>query len=53
MNEKDAIAFDALVMKVQQQEETITQLMEMVAASNRKMAEITRKMNSKTEYSLS
>jgi len=44
MNEKDEIAFDTLVMKVQHQEETITQLMEMVATSNRKIAEITAKI---------
>lgn len=52
MNEQEEIAFDALVMKVQHQEETITQLMEMVASSNRKMAEIKRRLDNKSEYSL-
>ncbi|MEN1967312.1 hypothetical protein WMZ97_04455 [Lentibacillus sp. N15] len=53
MNEQDAYAFDALVMKVQQHEETIAQLMEIVAATNRKMAELSRKYEQEQQYTLS
>ncbi len=54
MNEQDYIAFDALVIKVQQHEETITQLMEIVAATNRKLTELSRNQhNTDKNYSLS
>ncbi|GGB55382.1 hypothetical protein F3157_12005 [Virgibacillus dakarensis] len=53
MNEQDYIAFDALVVKVQQHEETITQLMEIVAATNRKMTELARKYDNENHYTLS
>ncbi|MEW9675992.1 hypothetical protein ABRT01_07385 [Lentibacillus sp. L22] len=53
MNHQDSIAFDALVVKVQQHEETITQLMEMVATTNRKMMELSRKYDKEHHYTLS
>lgn len=53
MDEQDCIAFDALVVKVQQQEETITQLVEIVAATNRKLTELTRKREKEESYTLS
>ncbi|WP_176555885.1 hypothetical protein [Virgibacillus ndiopensis] len=47
MNSQDYIAFDALVVKVQQQEETIAQLVEIVATTNRKLTELSRKVHKK------
>ncbi|WP_188454130.1 hypothetical protein [Virgibacillus oceani] len=52
MNSQDYIAFDALVNKVQQQEETIAQLVEIVAATNRKLTELSRKVH-KNEHNFS
>ncbi|WP_154648211.1 hypothetical protein [Oceanobacillus massiliensis] len=50
MNENDRRVLSELTIKVKQQEDTITQLLGILAATNRKIAEISLKMEEKGFY---
>ncbi|MFC4023846.1 hypothetical protein ACFOUV_08580 [Oceanobacillus longus] len=50
MNENDRRAFDDLVIKVQQHEATIVQLLEILAATNRKITEISAEQKEKDYF---
>lgn len=52
MNENDRLTFNELVIKVQQHEATITQLLEILAATNRKITDISSKQK-EMEYAYS
>lgn len=45
VNDSNGVSFDALAIKVQQQEETITQLLVIVAATNRKLSDLIEAQN--------
>lgn len=45
MNEKNNISYDSLAVKVRQQEETITQLLIIIAATNRKLSDFIETQN--------
>ncbi|WP_165769039.1 hypothetical protein [Virgibacillus profundi] len=52
MNEHEKIAFNDLKVKVQQHEHTITQLVQIIAATNRRITDIGDKYDNKNKYSL-
>ncbi|MEC5422850.1 hypothetical protein QGM71_04970 [Virgibacillus sp. C22-A2] len=52
MNEKEQLTFNKLVSKVQQHEETITQLVEIIAATNRRITDLTTDKKENKKYSL-
>lgn len=45
MNDPNYLSFDELAIKVQQQEETITQLLVIIAATNRKLSDLIEAQN--------
>ncbi|WP_430790976.1 hypothetical protein VBD025_07895 [Virgibacillus flavescens] len=45
MDDQSTISYNSLVTKVQQQEETITQLLIIIAATNRKLSELIEAQN--------
>ena len=51
MNEKERRAFNDLVVKVKQHEDTITQLLEILAATNRKITDISTEQKKEYFYS--
>ncbi|WP_161493842.1 hypothetical protein [Virgibacillus necropolis] len=45
MNDQNRVSYDSLVTKVHQQEETITQLLVIIAATNRKLSDLIEAQN--------
>ncbi|WP_165767937.1 hypothetical protein [Virgibacillus indicus] len=52
MNEQDQIILNELKVKVQQHEHTISQLVEIIAATNRRITDVANKQRNDKEYSL-
>lgn len=48
MNETNCISYDSLAIRVQQQEEAITQLLVIIAATNRKLSDLIEAQNQAT-----
>lgn len=51
VNDQNRISYDSLAIKVRQQEETITQLLVIIAATNRKLSDLIEAQN-QPKYSL-
>ena len=52
MKEQDQLLLNELKLKVEQHEQTISQLVEIIAATNRRITDISTKQDNKQEYSL-
>lgn len=50
VNDSNGVTYDALAVKVQQQEETITQLLVIVAATNRKLSDLIEAQNQSKHF---